>query len=112
MEAPSKGLGTVLVMEAAPGDAANGSDAAVDAWLAGLSGLIAELSDRWELDLADPLPGGSLGYVVGATRAGTDPVVLKLTYPDGWFPERVAALLAWDGEGAVELIDHDPRGAM
>jgi streptomycin 6-kinase len=99
-------------MDTPPGDAANGTDEAVQRWLASLSGLIAELTERWELELGDPLPSSSLGYVVGATRAGSEPVVLKLTYPDGWFPERVAALLAWDGEGAVELIDHDPRGAM
>ncbi|HSL11985.1 MAG TPA: aminoglycoside phosphotransferase family protein [Actinomycetota bacterium] len=99
-------------MDRGPGDAANDIDAAVQTWLASLSGLIAELTERWELELEDPLPSGSLGYVVGATRAGSRPVVLELTYPDGWFPERVVAFLAWDGDGAVELIDHDPRGAM
>ena len=99
-------------MERAAGDGPATTDNAVDHWLAGLSGLISELTERWELELEDPLSGESLGYVVGATRAGTHPVVLKLTYPDGWFQERVAALLRWDGEGAVDLIDHDPRGAM
>jgi streptomycin 6-kinase len=39
-------------------------------------------------------------------------VVLRIRHPDGWFPEEVAALVHWDGDGAVELIDHDPRGAM
>ena len=88
------------------------NDRGVDDWLAGLSELIAELVDRWELTLGDPFDGGAIGYTVGATRAATDPVVLKITYPDGWFPEEVAALALWDGAGAVELIDHDPRGAM
>jgi streptomycin 6-kinase len=84
----------------------------VDDWLAGLSGLTTELAERWELELGRPFAGGSLGYSVAATRAGTDAVVLRITYPDGWFPEGVAALVHWDGHGAVELIDHDPRGAM
>jgi streptomycin 6-kinase len=83
----------------------------VEGWLDGLSDLIAELVARWDLSLGDPLPGGAIGYTVAAERGGSDPVVLKVTYPDGWFPEEVAALLAWDGHGAVELIDHDPRGA-
>ena len=112
MGAPPKGLGTVPVMEDGPGDAAEDISDAADGWLAGLSSLIAELVERWELELGDPLTGEAIGYVVGAVRAGTRPVVLKLTYPDGWFPERVVALLRWDGDGAVELIDHDPRGAM
>jgi streptomycin 6-kinase len=84
----------------------------VDDWLAGLSGLTTALVERWELELGRPFAGRSLGYTVAATRAGTDPVVLRITYPDGWFPEEVAALVHWDGDGAVELIDHDPRGAM
>ena len=111
MAPPSKGLGTVGSVEAARGDASDGSDGPVQAWLATLSGLIPELVDRWELDIGEPFTGGSVGYVLAGTRAGSEPIVLKLTYPDGWFPERVAALLRWDGEGAVELIDHDPRGA-
>jgi streptomycin 6-kinase len=84
----------------------------VEDWLAGLSDLIDELTERWELRLGEPFGGGYIGYTVAATRAGTEPVVLKVTYPDGWFPEEVAALLTWDGNGAVEVVDHDPRGAM
>ncbi len=84
----------------------------VDDWLAGLSGLIAELADRWELRLGEPFVEGHIGYTVTAVRSGVAPVVLKVSYPDGWFPEEVAALARWDGDSAVELIDHDPRGAM
>lgn len=80
-------------------------------WLAGLSGLIVELTERWELTLGVPFDGGSIGYTVAATRAGTDPVVLKITVPDAWFTEETGALVRWDGHGVVELIDHDPRGA-
>jgi streptomycin 6-kinase len=84
----------------------------VEDWLAGLSGLIEELTERWELRLGEPFGGGYIGYTVAATRAGTEPAILKVTYPDGWFPEEIAALVAWDGNGAVEVIDHDPRGAV
>ena len=85
---------------------------AVEDWLAGLSGLIAELTQRWELTLGAPFDGGSIGYTVAATRAGTDPVVLKISAPGAWFTEETGALVHWDGHGAVELIDHDPRGAQ
>jgi streptomycin 6-kinase len=84
----------------------------VDAWLAGLSKLVVELIERWELAIGEPFDRGSIGYAAPATRADGDEVVLKISYPDGWFSEEVAALARWDGDGAVELIDHDPRGAM
>lgn len=81
-------------------------------WLRELPGLIEELTQRWELsNLGTPLAGGYLGYTVPAVRAGTQAVVLKVSYPDGWFAEEATALGAWNGEGAVLLIDHDPRGA-
>lgn len=88
-----------------------GSDAG--AWIDALPELIEELTGRWELTLGDPYDGGSIGYTVPASR-GDDarPVVLKITYPDGWFSQEAAALLHWDGSGAVELIDHDVRGAL
>jgi streptomycin 6-kinase len=73
-----------------------------------LEGLVA----RWELELGEPYEGGSIGYAVRATRSGDRPVVLKITYPDAWFAEETAALLHWDGDGAVELLDHDPKGAQ
>ncbi len=82
------------------------------AWVAAAPGLLDELTARWELDLGDPFEGGSIGYTVPGTRSGSRPVVLKLSYPDGWFHDEVAALAGWGGEGAVELIDHDSRGAQ
>ena len=88
------------------------ADDDVQRWLASLSRLVAELVERWELALGEPFAGASIGYTVAATRAGVDAVVLKITVPDGWFPETVGALVGWDGDGAVELIDHDPRGAL
>jgi streptomycin 6-kinase len=87
-----------------------GSDALP--WLADVQRLIDELSERWELSIGEPLPGGVIGYTVGAVRGGATPVVLKISYPDGWFAEETAALVHWDGNGAIELIDHDPRGAQ
>jgi streptomycin 6-kinase len=53
-----------------------------------------------------------MSYLVRATRHGQTPVVVKLAYPDAWFIEEVAALARWNGDGAVALLDHDPKGAQ
>lgn len=82
-------------------------------WLEVLPALIDELTAAWQLDdLGEPYTGGYIGYTVPATRAGSEPLVLKVSYPDGWFAEEVAALTRWNGVGAVRLIEHDPRGAQ
>jgi streptomycin 6-kinase len=80
-------------------------------WVAGVRALIAELVDRWELELGDPVDAAAGRYVVPGVRSGQHAVFLALTYPDGWFFDEVAALIHWDGDGAVPLLDHDPRGA-
>lgn len=81
-------------------------------WLAGVDHLIAELCGRWELETGEPRRGDADGYVVEAIRGRRDRVVLRIAYPDGWFAQQTTALAAWGGNGAVELIDHDPRGAQ
>jgi streptomycin 6-kinase len=86
--------------------------AEADPWLSKAAALVDELTARWELRLGMPFDGGSIGFTVPATRSGRDPVVLRITYPDGWFAQETAALAAWGGNGAVELIDYDPRGAQ
>ena len=90
-------------------------DRRMDAWLDALPGLIDELAKRWELTVGEPFGGGAIGYVVAAERtaqASPTALVLKATFPDESFPEEVASLAAWDGNGAVHLLDSDPRGAM
>ncbi len=84
-----------------------------DPWLVALPRVLSELTERWELELAgDPDPDVAVRYAVDATRSGNVPVQLRLAYPDGWFTDEVTALAAWGGDGAVELIDHDPVGGM
>jgi streptomycin 6-kinase len=81
-------------------------------WLAHVDHLIAELSGRWELETGEPRRGDADGYVVDAIRGRRQRVVLRIAYPDGWFHQQTTALSVWDGVAAVELIDHDPRGAQ
>lgn len=83
-----------------------------DGWIAAAPTLLGRLQERWELELGDPDDDVSGALRIPATRAGTQPVLLKLAYPDGWFTEEVAALVHWDGRGITSLIDHDPLGAQ
>src|SRR4029453_3047052 len=78
-------------------------------WLSGLSDLIADLQDRWSLELGDPSSTED-AYLVPAERGG-DRLVLGLAYPDGWWPETTRALEAWRGDGTVRLFEQDPHGA-
>ena len=75
----------------------------------GSVGLLDELAKQWELELDEEQRESAAWF---ATRRGDGPVVLKLCEPDERCSEAVASLLAWDGNGVIELIDHDPRGAM
>ena len=81
------------------------------AWLARLPGLVGEVADRWDLDLAPPFePGGNISWVAAARRRvdGAD-AVLKLQHPHPESAPEAAGLAAWDGAGSVRLLDHDPE---
>jgi streptomycin 6-kinase len=79
------------------------------AWLQQLPALVAEVSERWELDVGAPLePGGNISWVAPARRGGTD-AILKIQLPHPESAPEAAGLRAWDGDGAVRLLDHDPE---
>jgi streptomycin 6-kinase len=72
------------------------------AWLAGLPNRVAELAERWSLRLEEPFPTPR-SLVVPAGDA-----VLKLNAPGHFEADREAdALAAWEGRGAVRLLDRD-----
>jgi streptomycin 6-kinase len=87
--------------------------AAAEAWLERVPAFLRELTARWDLTLGEPFRGGAIGFTVPAER-GThgEPVVLKLSYPDGWFADETRATAAFDGRGMVRLLDHDAQGAQ
>ena len=86
-----------------------GADA--DAWLAGLPDLISAMRARWDLLITGPAREvDAFGMSIPATRADV-PVMLRMAYPDGWFADETTALTAWNGEGAVRLLETDPQGA-
>ncbi|MGW4028817.1 aminoglycoside phosphotransferase family protein [Streptomyces sp. NPDC004838] len=81
--------------------------AAERAWISALPSLAAEFLDRWSLR-----PDGAAGYgmaslVLPVIRADGTPAALKLQPATEDNAHAVAGLLAWNGDGAVRLLDHD-----
>lgn len=68
--------------------------------------LVTACAHRWDLTLEFVHPGSTVSIVVFAVRRA-EPVVLKVQYPHRESAAEATALAAWDGDGAVRLIDHD-----
>jgi streptomycin 6-kinase len=78
-------------------------------WLVELPTTIAACVDRWGLTLGERLTGGLVGHVFACTTGDGKSAVLKLNPPSadafaGPPNHEAAALSAWRGRGAVELI--------
>ncbi|GAA0458870.1 aminoglycoside phosphotransferase family protein [Streptomyces olivaceiscleroticus] len=78
------------------------------AWLARLPRLVGEAADHWGLRLSAPFDGGTCSWVAPVRRPDGGRAVLKVTWPHREAAGEAAALRAWDGHGAVRLLDHDP----
>lgn len=81
-------------------------------WLDELPAVLAELTDRWQLDLGEPLTGGTAGYVVAATDSTGRPSVLKVAMPLDMndvaaFARSVRSHRLADGRGCAALYAHD-----
>nr|WP_030612236.1 hydroxyurea phosphotransferase [Streptomyces achromogenes] len=82
--------------------------AAGKAFIAALPDLAAEFLDRWGLRLDGPSMNGVSALVLPVVRADGVRAVLKLQLLDEESEGEPVALRAWDGDGAVRLLDHDP----
>ena len=83
------------------------------AWLDSLPAVIAECESRWSLTVGDPFRNLSYNYVTPAVTHGNIAVVLKVGGIHPEFITEVAALRAYDGDGAVRIIEADVgRGAI
>ncbi len=81
-------------------------------WVESLPQLVESLCERWALVIDAPPMHGYLGLVVPASR-GYEPCVLKISWIDESTSEEAAALSAWNGNGAVRLVEVEPSvGAM
>jgi streptomycin 6-kinase len=81
-------------------------------WVEGLPALVADLCGRWRLEpTAEPPMHGALGVVFPVRRDGED-LVLKVGWQERTTVDEAAALRAWNGDGAVRLLDDDGAGAL
>jgi len=78
------------------------------AWLAVLPRLVAEVVERWQLEVGKPFLDASASLTLRAADQDGRPLVLKLQYPHREAEQEAAALRAWGGSGAVLLLAHDP----
>jgi streptomycin 6-kinase len=84
-----------------------------DEWVEQLPAAIAACAERWGLTAGAPLAGGLVGHVVACTTREGDAAALKLNPPSsdefaGTPEQEAAALRAWGGRGAVELLAFAP----
>jgi streptomycin 6-kinase len=89
-------------------------DPATSNWLASAADRFAALLDTWDLVLdGAAFEGGSASLVAPVRRADGSPAVLKLQWPHEESTHEAAALAAWQGRGAVRLLDWDaPADAL
>jgi streptomycin 6-kinase len=82
-------------------------------WIARLPTLAAAYLDQWQLALDGPVASGAVALIVPVVCPNGSKAVLKLQPVDDETGGEPAALQAWAGRGAVQLLEHDPSsGAM
>jgi streptomycin 6-kinase len=83
------------------------------AWIDALPDLAAGLLGRWQLQPDGAPTCGAWALVLPVVRADATPAVLKLQPVTDHTVGEPDALRAWNGNGAVRLLDHDPEsGSM
>jgi streptomycin 6-kinase len=102
--------------DAAPGEPvtfAADADRAGREWIASLPQLIEKLREEWGLDIDDTRLLHGHNSVVQPVRRGGVQCMLKLTWPHQRTELEARALRAWDGNGAIRLLDARPElGAL
>lgn len=73
-------------------------------WLNSLPSLVAELCERWDLRVSGAPMHGYVAVVVPVVRRDVD-LVLKVSWIDQSSEHESVALRAWDGHGAVRMLE-------
>jgi len=82
-------------------------------WLAGLPRTVDRCAERWGLKVGSPFEDSYVSLVLPATDDAGSDVVLKIQLPHRESATEADALAAWDGNGAIRLLDQDPTcGAL
>lgn len=90
--------------------AARGGPAAQ--WLRSVPGIVQQAADQWHLEVDDgELMHGAFAVVVPVHR-GDEACVLKVRQLTQAVAAEALALSAWDGRGAVRLLDADPGAGV
>ncbi len=78
-------------------------------WLRRLPDIVAELQQRWSLDVHPPFQGveGTGAWVAPVTRSDGSTAVLKVGFPHMEAEHEMAGLRFWNGQGAVQLFESD-----
>jgi streptomycin 6-kinase len=76
-------------------------------WLDRLPAVLAEIEERWSLQVSGPFDL-SFNYVAPAICEDGAEVVLKLGVPGDHFRREVEALRIFSGRGSVRLLKSDP----
>lgn len=84
-----------------------------DEWLTALPGIVARATERWRLILGQPFEEGMAAWTAPVTLRSGEPGVLKISYPHPEARHEAAALKAWSGSGAVQILDsHEDDWAL
>jgi streptomycin 6-kinase len=81
-------------------------DAGVE-WLERLPGIIAACEWKWSLTALPPFENLSYNYIAPAVRADGTEAILKIGVPSPELASEIEALLLYDGQGSVRLLDVD-----
>ncbi|MEV7949195.1 aminoglycoside phosphotransferase family protein [Streptomyces rubiginosohelvolus] len=81
------------------------------AWIAGLPALAADLLERWQLRRDGAVLSGQASLVLPVLRPDGTRAVLKLQLPREETTAALIGLRAWNGDGMVRLLDHDPASS-
>jgi streptomycin 6-kinase len=87
-----------------------GADA--DDWLEHVPDLIASVTSEWDVHVTAVANRiDAYGMSIPARR-DSERVSVRIAYPDAFLADETAALRAWDGNGAVRVLEEDERGAQ
>jgi streptomycin 6-kinase len=81
-------------------------------WLEALPRLVSGCVERWSLQLGELYAGSHVSFVAPAVLPDGTDAVLKVQWPHRECLSEADALVRWDGDGAVRLIDHDPDSSV
>lgn len=76
-------------------------------WLRELPARVTRCAEKWGLRLNPPYRQSQVSIVFPATRRDGEPVALKIQWPHPESEHEHEALRAWNGNGAVRLIEFD-----